>query len=164
MNWAPALASEEIKADNAVGVDVRMQRYRAISQLDKDDFWGFCEGASGVSGRNSTRAYDAVGAAGQQRRTDGILRGELELQAINLALVNGVVIENSNVEEPFVEVVGRNEIDPGRKAVVQLRSEGRQAESVGMISRASFPVKKDLRACQGNERPTYLSQLFGQAL
>jgi hypothetical protein len=39
---APALFVEQIEADDAVGVDVRMHGDRVGNVLDEHAFWGFC--------------------------------------------------------------------------------------------------------------------------
>ena len=43
LHGAPALLSEEIEADDAVGVDVGMYWDGSIGQMDEGDLWGFYE-------------------------------------------------------------------------------------------------------------------------
>ena len=40
MNGTPALPVEQVEADDAVGVDVRVPGYRVRVVADEGDFWG----------------------------------------------------------------------------------------------------------------------------
>ena len=39
LNRAPALRPEQVEANNAIGVDMRVHRDRPIGELEKHDFW-----------------------------------------------------------------------------------------------------------------------------
>lgn len=55
-------------------------------------------------------------------RTDGVRGRELELQTVGLIQVEGVLVEDPDVEEPFFKVVRGHQLDPGREVVVDLRT------------------------------------------
>lgn len=44
LDGAPALVPQQVEADDAVGVDVRVDGDRAVGLLLEYDFWGFCDG------------------------------------------------------------------------------------------------------------------------
>lgn len=52
--------------------------------------------------------------------TDGILGREPKFEPVDLITVDGVVIEDPDVEGPLLKIVGGHEIDTGREAIVQL--------------------------------------------
>lgn len=70
-------------------------------------------------GRGRGRKGHAITEAGDSR-TYRVGGREPELEAVNLILVEGILIENPYVEEPFLKVVGRHQLDSGREVVVQL--------------------------------------------
>jgi len=55
------------------------------------------------SPHNTPTSIGALGILGL--RTDRVVVGKLEVQSISLALVDRVVIENSDVQLPFLEVI-----------------------------------------------------------
>ncbi len=66
------------------------------------------------------------------KRTNGILAAESELQPVDLALVDGVLIENLYVEEPFFEIVSRDQGDAWGQAAVYLDAPESIAEPRGL--------------------------------
>lgn len=74
----------------------------------------------------------ALGFEYRGKRTNGILAAESELQPIDLALVYGVLIENLYVEEPFFEIVGRDQGDAWGQAAVYLDAPESIAEPRGL--------------------------------
>lgn len=92
LHRTPALRSQKVKTYDAIGVDVRVDGNRTVVFLDKSHLWRFY----------------------------GILAAESELQPVDLALVDGVLIENLYVEEPFFEIVGRDQGDAWGQAAVYL--------------------------------------------
>lgn len=53
--------------------------------------------------------------------TDGIALAELELEAICLVLVDGVVVQDLDVHDPDKQVLGRYESDTRRRLLVELK-------------------------------------------
>ena len=43
LNRGPALTTQKIQADDAVGVNVRVHGNGTVVRLDEDDFWCFCD-------------------------------------------------------------------------------------------------------------------------
>ncbi len=41
LDWTPTLSTEEIQADEAIRVDMRMHGNRPIGKLDESDLWRF---------------------------------------------------------------------------------------------------------------------------
>jgi hypothetical protein len=56
------------------------------------------------------------------RYTNGVFITELKLQSVDLARVDGVLIENSYVEEPFFQIVGRLKVDTRRERIRDLET------------------------------------------
>jgi hypothetical protein len=75
---------------------------------------------SGGSGGRGSVSWGPEDGQDKGRRTDGVLRRESELQSVHLVAVDWVVIEDSDVKGPLLEVVGGHEINAGREAVVEL--------------------------------------------
>ena len=53
--------------------------------------------------------------------TNRILGGKFELKPKDMAEVDGVLVEDLDVQEPLVKVVGRDQRDTGRQAVIDLK-------------------------------------------
>ena len=60
--------------------------------------------------------------AGQKEHTDGIRRAEPELEPVCLVLVERIAIEHLDIQEPFLEIVGRNQLDPRRQRIGDLET------------------------------------------
>lgn len=89
---APSLTTQKVEADDAIRIDVRVHRYRSVVQLYKGDL----------------------------RRLYGIRLAESELQAVCLTRIDRILIEDLNVEEPFLKTVGRDKRDTGWQALGNL--------------------------------------------
>jgi hypothetical protein len=103
---APALLSEKIQADEAVGIDVGMHGYRAIRSLLEDYLGGFC------STGQPWNCYDEVTEASKLSHTNWVAGAEHELEGVGLIIVERVVIHDLNIQQPFLEIVGAHKCDP----------------------------------------------------
>lgn len=82
----PALVSEKIQADNAVGVYVGMHWDRSLGCFHERDL----------------------------RRFNRILLGEFKLESVDLVAIQRIVVEDPNIHMPLLEVVGGYEVDARR--------------------------------------------------
>lgn len=76
MYGRPARAVEQVKADDAVGVDVRVPRDRVVGVADEGDFWGL------AGGRVSLWCGVELGEDRGDIYLDGVLRAEGEFEAV----------------------------------------------------------------------------------
>lgn len=111
LDRAPTLVAQQVETYDAVGVDVRVHRDRAVGLLDEGYFWRFCTAVSLIVSGSSD-----VG----QIHTDRVGRAELELQPVDLVFIQRVVVQNSYIEEPFIIVVGFDQVYSGRQSPVDL--------------------------------------------
>jgi len=51
---------------------------------------------------------------------DRVVGGELEAEAVGLIRVEGIIVKDLDVHEPFGEVVGFHELDAGRQVLFGL--------------------------------------------
>jgi len=93
VHGTPALTVQQVEADDAVRVDMRVHGY----------LW--------CRGRDSECHF---------RRFDGIVLAELKLQPVGLVLVQRIIVEDLDVHVPFFEVVGRDERYAWRGVLMQL--------------------------------------------
>jgi hypothetical protein len=56
----------------------------------------------------------------EQRRTDWVVGAEVKVEAVGLVEVEGVVVEDADVDLPVLEVVGATEDDARWGAVLEL--------------------------------------------
>lgn len=92
MHWAPTLRIQQVQADDAIGIDVRMQRNLPL--------------------RATQSHKDHLGSL------DGVAGAEHEFEAVDVGgRVEGVV-EDGEIHLPFAEVGGGNEGDAGGKGAV----------------------------------------------
>jgi hypothetical protein len=98
---------------------VRVHRDRAVGKLHENHFGRLCKRRELRSVRTDSWKYSGV----QARRTDGIGRAKTELQPICLVLVQWVVVEYFDVQEPFLEVRGRDQLDAWRQRIADLSAQ-----------------------------------------
>lgn len=87
---------------------------------------GSAGGRSQVSTNQRGRPI-ALGRVG--RRTDGIRRAEPELEPVCLILVERVAVEHLDVQQPFLKVIGRNQLDPWRQRVADLKAHSLESKA-----------------------------------
>jgi hypothetical protein len=108
LDRAPALVAEQVKADDAIRVYVRVHRYRMIPVVGKGDLW----------------------------RLDGVLLRKPEPEAIGLIEVYRVLVEYPDVQNPLLKVVRRHQRYSWWQSVLDLNellpeSLGRKVSSHG---------------------------------
>ena len=81
MDRTPALLIEQVQADYAVRVDVRMHGNLVFGVLDEYNFGGF----------------------------DRIALAESQFEAVGLVLVERIVVQDTNVYDPLLIVLGGDE-------------------------------------------------------
>lgn len=121
MDWRPASLSEEIEADEAVAVDVWVQRYwpekGGGGEGGECDFWRYCLVLASVPSRSIYSDENVKRWEGEEQRTKRIylfpLQWKLEFQPKDLVEVEGVRVGDADVHEPLVETVCVGEGDAG---------------------------------------------------
>jgi hypothetical protein len=101
VNRRPGGFVQEIETDDAVGVNVGMYWYGVLLVFDEDDFWGFCSDQCTLVGVNYTGGVVS-------KRTYGVALAEVEFQAVSLATVERIVIQDFDVHQPLLQIVCRN--------------------------------------------------------
>lgn len=120
LDGAPSLISQEVEAYDSVRVDVRMHGDWAAWVLDKGDLW---------------RLY-------------GVRIKEDEFQPIDIILIQRVVVQDTNVKEPFLQVVAIHELYTGGETkliyLLALLGHSLRSHSCSHIVFAApgFPVEK----------------------
>jgi hypothetical protein len=106
----PTLCPEKVKAYKSVRVDVGVERDWAVIRWRECNFRRFCT-------KSRQRIQDYVNVIS---RTYWVCMRKLELETEYLALVDWVVVQNPNIQKPFLEAVCRHELYPRRQAFVHL--------------------------------------------
>lgn len=105
LNRAPSLCSEQVKTNDAIGIDMRMHRNWSIFELDEGYLGRLC-----YTNISSSCIVQQVSRA----HTNRIGVAELKLQTVCLASIQRVLVKNLDVKEPFFQIVGGNQGDTGR--------------------------------------------------
>jgi hypothetical protein len=87
--------------------------------------------------------------------TNGICCTEAELESVGLAQIKRVLIQHPDVQEPLLEVLGRNELDARRQRAVDLRT---HKVSNIIMNRAAHISRENQR------QTSHLLQLLAQPL
>lgn len=122
LHRTPSLLAEEVEADDAVRVYVGMNRNRPVGKLHEDDFGRLCkrEPPGQRMCQLNTLIYPVT--SGGQGHTNGIRRAEAKLQPVSLVLVERVVVQNFDVQEPFLEVLSRDQLNAWRQGIADLEA------------------------------------------
>lgn len=118
------MAVEQVEADDAVGVDVRVVGYWVRCVADEGDFWWLFGGGSACGAVNEVMGIMGgrlVDTVEYMSYLDGVLSTEHKLQPVRLALVYRVRVDNLKIHKPSLEVVGVNECNSIRQLALHLR-------------------------------------------
>ncbi len=116
LHGAPSLRTQQIEADDAIRVYVRMDRDRPVGQLEEDDLWRLCTSVSRWSKQHADLRKRQ--APHNIVLTDRVGEWESEPQPVGLVEVEGILVKNADIGHPFFEVVWRDKLDTGGKAGV----------------------------------------------
>lgn len=116
LNRAPALAVQQVKTDDAVGVDVWVKWDGVLGVAEEDHLWSL------QSGRVSNEAQEIDMARACKRETkylNGIALAEGEFEPVDLALIYGVCVYDAYVHEPFCEIICFDEFNAWRECALK---------------------------------------------
>ena len=97
--------AQQIETDDAVRVDVRVHWYGSVGASTEDYLRRLWEGC--LLALHVWQEKEIVdGRKSRPNPTYWILRTELELQPVGLVHVEGIRVQNFEIEEPFFESLG----------------------------------------------------------
>jgi hypothetical protein len=131
---------------------VRMHRDGSVGKLHEDNFGWLYKWEAPHHQYESTRRAGRLHRAGQKEHTDGIRRTEPELEPVCLVLVERIGVEHLDIQEPFLEIVGRNQLDPRRQRIADLgthplapRASGPRQDVANLLELFTQPLCSKLR-------------------